>query len=152
VVEEAERAAAVAANAADRAGVRERAQWQMGLNFSVPRSAPAPAAGAPARTATGGMMGMMAGMGGGAGRRGEAGRVWGRRVEELAVENDKKSTEIRDLQERLGEQEAKDAGAKYANDFTRLSRKRRAFFEGKAADVQPRERFVETAYWNPSVV
>src|SRR5262249_27248017 len=149
VVEEAERAAAVSANAADRTGVREGAQCQLGLNVSVPMSAPAPAAAAPARTATGAMMG---GMGGGAGRRGETGRVWGRRVEELAVENDKKSTEIRDLQDRLGEQEAKDAGAKNANDVSRLSRKRRAFFEGKAADVQPRERFVETAYWNPSVV
>jgi len=127
VVDEAERLAAVAANSADRLGVMDKAKGQV-LAENEPPNLFAPAA--PSAVAN-----SPAGMGGGAGGRDGTSlrsrlaaaptKEWslGLRISTPAAEADSRKDDFR------AKAEAK-----------------------KRGEVQPRERFSETAYWNPSVV
>jgi tetratricopeptide (TPR) repeat protein len=167
VVDESERAAAVAANAADRGRVMEQAQQQLAARAQPPGGAEpilpppanffaegAPAAPAPARSAP--MAGVMGMMGGGMRAHAGARSELLRRVDESTTDNDQKAMEYRSLSSRLGEE----ADAEMLNDSSKdsgrpqaLGRRRRLFeAEAKGKAIEPRERFVETAYWNPSVV
>src|SRR5262249_36220821 len=142
------RGAAVAANAADRAVTREQAQIQLGIAHA-PLAVPAPAEAKTAPPAPAGMMGAMGGRAGAGGQMGELGDEVGRRVAGLATDKDRKSAEVRDLQERL-EADKLDAAGMMGKGFNDLSKaRRRALFAYKQAqgqEAESRERFVETAY------
>src|SRR5262249_44006979 len=135
----AERIAAVYANATDRGRVLEEAKAQAGVAFHLmPNAAPAPMA--PARSEPAGMMGAMGGMGGGR-MAGQMERQLGelRRDKSAKMDSELAAKELSEsLADRpaLGMRSARRAWARKAD----------------AAPIQPRERFVETAYWNPSVV
>ncbi|QEH33600.1 Outer membrane protein assembly factor BamD [Aquisphaera giovannonii] len=145
VVDEAERIAAVAANAADRKDVQQAAQSQVALSLPAP-SAP----GDPDRLqAKGAMMGGYGGAGGApaeaAGRRELASK------RRSAGARDKRKADVSKDAEGSGyfQQLRGEAGEASAEDFD----DRVAL--GDAPSNQPgspRQRFVETAYWNPSVV
>jgi len=161
VVEEQERRVAEQANAADRAGVLREAQrqattsWSAGFTFQVP-VAGAPGAGlkpsalaaAPAGemlrksnrlVENGRMGGMMGGMGG---------QRFGKPLDSLRGEKDKEG----DLM--LGESLFFAAGKTEAKGAMQGQRGfGHAFFaDAQAGGAPSRERFVETAYWNPLVV
>jgi alpha-2-macroglobulin len=135
VVDETERATAMAANAADRGRVLEQ-----GMKES------------PQRADTGGFEPPMAPGDHSPGRMGQAtgkdeGRALaGRELVEFAGESTR------------GEGEVK--GLAYAKEFNDLSRERLGQATGKSTfaapnpndNLPPREKYVETAYWNPSVV
>jgi tetratricopeptide (TPR) repeat protein len=139
VVDESERASAMAANAADRGRVTEQAQFQLGLAKapSAGESAPMAAPSAPA--------GMMGGMGG------------------SLHEDERAATRTNPLADRAGEPaEGEEAaiGLKVPNRYDDSKRKRlgemgrRGTFAAPNPNDRPspREKYVETAYWNPSVV
>src|SRR6185312_791409 len=133
VVDEAERGAAMAANAADRVRVVGQAKaqvwaWSGGQNAQMAGAQAAPAPTAPS----------------------EATRF----VNNYQAMGRLAKPRTANEPGRAGDLEEKD---KDVRDSERLSR-RRAMVEsskklgGQRAEVQPRERFVESAYWNPSVV
>jgi tetratricopeptide (TPR) repeat protein len=141
VVDEAERMAAVAANEADKKAVMHQAQAQtLAMRLpTAPESAPAPppdnalAAGAvPAlRGATG--------VGTRSDQRAMKRRRWGKDVTVLGRDAGMEGAK-KELREQLGE----DREEAHVEFF--------ALGNAKAGEAQPRERFAETAYWNPQVV
>ena len=176
VVEEAERIAAQSRNEASRGAIREEAKKLAELESQInarndlgmpavnrPASGmvrggramnwAAPAPGAPAPMAAPGMMGGMAGAGGYTGG--------GRDEKQFARSADGRlglGFEVRRSGEGLGDFdkeslfEAKDAaGGNVVRMFAPESKLARAGVVGQEAAL-PRERFAETAYWNPGVV
>jgi tetratricopeptide (TPR) repeat protein len=151
VVDESERAGALAANAADRAKAVEEAESEIVL---APEAAPSPAGtNAPGMNGGARMMGGMGGMGAGGGTPGMP--ELGDRPE-LAAKRRAGDTwaEKRDRVEALGLQGrtyAFDVGAAGA-DEVRLRRLFDFQMGREPASGAVRQRFVETAYWNPSIV
>jgi tetratricopeptide (TPR) repeat protein len=159
VVEEAEQAAAYAANLASRAGVEEKLQAQVQLGLApqaaaaaegthmMERSAPMAAPGQ--RGATGASIGAGMMAGGTAMGRTDRSRRRAQFFDQAAnagVEADRVERELlRDIEAkdaRLGETRSWSLGYSFQPPLAKR----------KAGEIQTRERFVETAYWNPSVV
>ncbi|MDB5352496.1 MAG: large extracellular alpha-helical protein, partial [Planctomycetota bacterium] len=156
VVEEAAQQAAQLADAARLGGVREAAEKNMAAG-----AAPAPAA-SPAPAPPGGPQGGGFGMGGGGmGRRpGAAGKAKLRaegmkdapKSEDASAEMDfakKRDGAAADALEEKGANEQLDARR---SDIQGLATRAMSLKAGGDRGVAPRERFVETAYWNPAVV
>ncbi|MGE3819108.1 MAG: MG2 domain-containing protein, partial [Isosphaeraceae bacterium] len=155
LVEETERADALAANLAERGRVVRDAQDQVQLNMPAPMAVPA----APADPGFGAMGGMGGGMRGGgmmAGRAGMPGMASGEGLEDQSAAFGMgmgMGQQGEALRRRLSESDSK-AKSELGLGAARVE------FLGKAAAREagvsiaprPRERFVETAYWNPSVV
>jgi tetratricopeptide (TPR) repeat protein len=175
VVEDKERTVAELANAADRAGVVKDAQHEAALAFSVNGAMPAPAApaiaaGAPAAGAGGAWFAQRAGKLADDSRtkaltdrmrrlnermpglaRGAVAREQLGEVESLAESKDQKDLADRDSGKLGG------LGRPYAMLGTRGRRDSFGLWgdmdaDGRAEESATRERFVETAYWNPLVV
>ncbi len=172
VVEEAERATALAANAAERGVVRDQAKSQVmfgaqggptdGLMGRLVAQVPAPAA---APMAPAGALGMAGGMGGGMGRTepfskrdlNEAEREIAQMRQKLLRRGTALEGSDRDAIVELDEKNADGKGEKPSARFGQnldlgyLVADASSPRKGKTA-AQPRQQFVETAYWNPSVV
>ncbi|HWE40054.1 MAG TPA: MG2 domain-containing protein, partial [Isosphaeraceae bacterium] len=177
VVEEAERTAARGANAADRAGMMEEAKKQAGQfgaqgipsgKYANEMATPPPAApaagvemdmagaGKPRLHAEFGMNAPAGGVNGAVDALGVEGRHLARDAKGLG-DKDADAKTFYDLmrggqagEEQLaekGEVMARRGGLALGNAVSDLSAGRKA-----GAVAPPRERFVETAYWNPSVV
>ncbi len=155
VVEEQEREVAVLANAADRAAIVTEAQQEAasnlgsaftvrvpGLTLSAPAAAPADAMGGQSgkmemvRNKLGGMMG-----------RGASTKVYGKRVDLIDGKDKEDVSKLWAYEPagRLGRDEKvrkRDHWGLGDADFA----------DGRAGETASRERFVETAYWNPMVV
>ena len=138
VVEEAERELAMAANAAGRSQVMQQAQ---NLALGVQGQMGRPGQGQPGAAAAGEPADMAAAPPAPSASAARMGEKKDNFAEELAMPDASRS-------------EAR-AGAEFAKEFKSL-RRRRSFgmeaFDRKAGLVEQRERFVESAYWNPAVV
>jgi uncharacterized protein YfaS (alpha-2-macroglobulin family)/TolA-binding protein len=167
LVEDAERTAAMAANAADRTRVMHEAQAQSpALNqaaagarastFALPAPSGAPAPDRPDSAAMamggGGIGGQAASRRGGVyARRGEKGEVTEimqelrDRVEQNLAGDDKTAVFF----EESGKSAESELGRR---NRMRAGRLGEAAAARKAPQIEPRERFIETAYWNPRVV
>ena len=169
VVEEAEQTVAQTANAAERSGVVSRAQSQVALG-EIPPPKVAPAPEAPAKAAAGEEMAEaklgalstplnMPGGGGGFGGR-AAGRGDVRLRRKLAEDKgalgefDEKAKDAEGGEQELGRSTLADRV-----EWRDRSEAQGFFADGSVvtgksvrAPAPPRERFTETAYWNPSVV
>jgi uncharacterized protein YfaS (alpha-2-macroglobulin family)/TolA-binding protein len=179
VVEDAERLAAALTNAADRTRVMEeaRAQSTFAMAPAAPAAVPAPAASQPliVGTAGGGMSNFQPGMMGGKAplRDAYANGRWGKdatlrnRLAAPGEVTDGASGVV--LEDRLGEDTkagvlALDNDAPRSDDAAKSLPAGRAYRRGganrlgrgfeakKALQTESRDRFVETAYWNPHVV
>jgi tetratricopeptide (TPR) repeat protein len=162
VVDEAERLAAVAANAAGREGIHEQLRQQVlreVRDMPAAPSAPMEAGAVPAPPASMAQNGQMMGGMGGAGALGRRrrSRLGASAASGYMADMSKAGEKLGDAEERaLEEAEAKDAaGKQLANNYqlgfafaTSTGRDSKR----KAGAMESRERFVETAYWNPSVV
>jgi TolA-binding protein len=177
VVEEAERLAAVASNTAVIGGVREEAKGQvmLGLAPAAPPAAAEPAGATPPPTALAADQDRNSPMGGAGGFGGAA-----RRLAEGTDFRELGRSDLADLEaegvdrkagkdasgahffgfqgedkEALGETAAGRPEARLRRSAGQLGNRLGDDLAEKAAEAQqgrPRERFVETAYWNPSVV
>ena len=165
VVEEAERAAAVAANTAGRADIRHQLERQsVALEPGAPLALPAASAPAPASPNPAVMGSGMGGMGGAGTDRLEfrKRRAGGRKAEGLGAglgtadkpANGNLADDQADKDFAGVEGEAKPARKLFGNEFFARSGRESRDSKGMSSEekVESRERFVETAYWNPSVV
>jgi alpha-2-macroglobulin len=168
VVEEAEREVAVAANLGERGRVMEQAKSQVQMNIPLTQSsAPAPTEAAP-------IAGMMGGQPGRAG--GASGLVGGGVAQGLndregtvlhapVVSSDQFGFQYQVQDQTIDADKAGDAREFFENGKGKAlgAGTKREFRDSKNAPYQlglafarpqarPRERFVETAYWNPGVV
>ncbi|WZP00456.1 MG2 domain-containing protein [Isosphaeraceae bacterium EP7] len=143
VVEEMESAAALAANEASKAAIINRAQLQVAGDMPAPAMAP--------------MMGMgMAGkgeMGGGMG--GMMGRMGKKSKEGLVYDNS--SSSVDNMSASIPANGLPVLGRRAVEMETALGENapaeaRQLFARDQKLGVEPRQQFVETAYWNPAVV
>ena len=144
VVDEAERGAAMAANAADRGRVIEEAQEQLSVQLSKPATAARQAAPSPAEASP-----IIVGTMGGGMRR---------------AAGDKAGPDANGAYFEFAEGELGDAAApaeaKFANNYvpsgragsTRVGKNSTFAAINPSDSLFPREKYVETAYWNPAVV
>ncbi|WP_422927196.1 MG2 domain-containing protein [Singulisphaera sp. PoT] len=152
VVEEAEQARALAANAESRLPALAELQGQVALNAPAPVPAPATAAGAPGMAGMGGMGDMQ-------GKMGEMKRSGGRQAMfDTKSKDAAKPGRDRGVKEEDAIHNFQDVDASsimdpelVANGITHPADFRKRTLERQSRS-QPRQRFVETAYWNPSIV